>query len=470
MTTRRVLRAANLTAQVIAALLSLAVVVGSGFAWSAYRSFESNVVHVNVIVGATVTPNDGVQVVDDGKDQNILLVGKDDRSTATDQELNVLGIGGDGGGVLTDAMMILHIPSDGAKASLISFPRDSYVAIPGNGHNKLNAAYAFGSNFGKDPDAGIRLLIETLQNITGLTIDHYVGVDLIGFYRITNALGGVPINLCEDVDDGLSGVHLKKGEQTLEGVQALAFVRQRHGLDAYGGDLARVTRQRYVLSQLFTKLQSAGTLSNPVKIKSLLSAVSSSLAMDVDLDPLELANQMRHLTGGGITEATIPTLGDSYVGEMDVENVDFAGMTDFISTMVGTATDPKLAGAPVVAPSTVTVDVLNGAGIGGIAKSNADALQALGFAIGTVTDSQQTSLTTIRYPDGMQSQAKTLAAQVPGAVLVKATSVSRVTLIIGSNNQQVATLMPPGTATPPTTSTTNESTDTRTGDDIDCIH
>jgi LCP family protein required for cell wall assembly len=469
MRARRVLHTAGITVQVICAVLSVVVVLGSGWAWSAYRSFESKVTSVDVIVGAKVAPTEGVEVVDDGKDQNILLVGKDDRESATDNELNVLGIGRDDGSVLTDTMMILHVPADGTRASLISFPRDSYVAIPGNGKNKLNAAYAFGSDFGKDPDAGIQLLIETLQNITGLTIDHYVGIDLIGFYRIANALGGVPINLCEDVDDGNSGVHLKAGAQTLEGVQALAFVRQRYGLDEWGGDLARGARQRYVLSQLFGQVQSAGTLTNPLKIKSVLDAVSSSLTIDKGLVLLDLAKQMRHLTTGGITEASIPTLGTGMQGEMSVVNVDFAGMSDFISRMVGTSTDATLAGAALVDPSTVDVDVLNGAGIGGIAAKNGDALRALGFAVHTVTDSQPTSTTTIRYQDGMQSQAKTLAAQVPGAVMVKTASVAKVTLIIGMNNVQVGSLMPPAGAPAPSEDT-NTSTVVRNGADVDCIH
>lgn len=462
--------------RITCALLSLAILVGSGWAWSAYRDFESNVTRTDALPGGDVTPEEGVVGVNDGKDQNIVLVGKDDRETATDEELRELGTERDGGSLNTDTMMILHVPADGTKATLISFPRDSWVTIPGHGQGKLNSAYSFGSNFGEDPDAGRKLLVTVLQNVTGLKVDHYVEVDLIGFYRISKAIGGVEVNLCEAQYDENSGIDLPAGVSTIQGLQAMAFVRQRYGLDAYGGDLARAARQRYFLTQTFNKVQSAGTLLNPFKLQDLLGAVSSSLTMDKTLDPLQLAKQMQNLTSGGITEATIPTLGTDTIDGQSVIVVDYAGMSDFIATVIGTATDDSLDDAKTVGPSSFTVDVLNGAGVSGIARANADALTALGFSVGNVTDGDATSVTTIRYPDGQQSQAKTLQAQVPGATMIKTDTVKRVTLIIGSNTLQVSSLMPApqagssSPAPPPSDPGTDESTDTRNGADTGCIN
>jgi LCP family protein required for cell wall assembly len=478
-TTRRrdVSRGIWLGVRVVAGMLSLAIVLGTGLAWAKYRQLESGITRSNALpaASASASASDAAPVVNDGKDQNIVLVGKDDRSTATDAQLAELGTERDGGSILTDTMMIMHIPADGSKATLISFPRDSWVSIPGYGKSKLNAAYGYGSNYGANPDAGRQLLIQTLQNMTGLTIDHYVEVDLIGFYDISNAIGGVQINLCAAQQDDYSGIDLPAGIQTIQGTQALAFVRQRHGLDAFGGDLAREKRQQYFLTQVFKKIQSAGVLLNYGKLTSLVSAVSSSLTMDQTLDPLQLAKQMANLTAGNITYATIPTLGTGTSSDgQSIVNVDTAGMADFIAQVIGTATDPTLAGAATVAPSAVTVDVLNGAGVQGIAATNAAALTALGFDVGTVTDGTTTSSTTIRYPDGMQSQAKTLAAMVPGAVLVKTSTVTRVTLIIGANSVQVSSLTPPsssaaGTSAAPAASDTT-STETRNGADDSCIN
>jgi LCP family protein required for cell wall assembly len=366
-------------------------------------------------------------------------------------------------------MLLLHVPSDGSRATLISFPRDSWVSIPGFGQDKLNAAYSYGSNGGADPDAGRRLLIEVIQNLTGLTVDHYVEIGLLGFYNITNALGGVTINLCEPQQDSYSGINLPAGVQKIQGSQALAFVRQRHGLDDYGGDLQRARRQQYFLSQVFKQVQSAGTLLNPIKIQNLLSAVSGSLAMDDPSFALPLAQQMANLSAGNTTMANIPITGFGVSSDgQDIVNVDYTAMPDFIAQVIG-ATDPKYAPAAQTAPANVTVDVLNGTGIDGLARANANALSAAGFAIGSVQDGPVTSSTIIRYPDGKQSQAKALAAEVPGALLSKNNTVGRVTLILGQNEVQVASLTPAApTDSAPTDSPTANTT--RSGADTSCIN
>jgi hypothetical protein len=309
-------------------------------------------------------------------------------------------------------------------------------------------------------------------------MDYYVQVNLYGFYTISNALGGVEINLCEAQQDSYSGIDLQAGPQTIQGTQALAFVRQRHGLDAYGGDIAREKRQQYFLSQVFKQVQSAGTLANPVKLQNLLSAVSGALTISDGLDPLQLAKQMSSLTAGNITMSVLPTLGSGTSPDgQSIENVDFDAIPSFIAQVIG-ATDPKLGTAVTVAPSAVTVAVQNGSGTSGIAAANAAALQALGFQVGPVGDaSSQTASTLIQYPDGMQSQAKTLAAQVPGAVLVLNNQVTAVTLVIGTNNVQVSSLMPAAssgaapTPTPSDSDADNTGADgTRSGADDSCIN
>ena len=121
------------------AALSLVVLVGSGLAWAAYKNFTADIPH-----GASVPPLAAGQKDADGKDQNILLMGNDSRAGASAAELKALSTGNDGGSENTDTMMVLHVPADGSRATVISFPRDSWVDIPGNGKGKLNSAYGDG--------------------------------------------------------------------------------------------------------------------------------------------------------------------------------------------------------------------------------------------------------------------------------------------------------------------------------------
>jgi LCP family protein required for cell wall assembly len=367
-------RAGVVTVQVLATLLSVAVLLGSGYAWATYRSFKNGITRVNVIpqVVTTTDSNGHTTTVPlpnvDGTDQNILIVGNDDRSTATDAELKQLGTTRDGGSLNTDTMMLLHVPADGSTATVISFPRDSYVNIPGYGMNKLNAAYPDGVNDNNGSRAaGGALLVKTIEGLTGLKIDHYMQVDLLGFYRISMAVG--PITVCMNgpmgpatsygevgngYDSGFepdgtfvysySGINLHKGNNKIRGLQALAFVRQRHGLP--NGDLDRIKRQQYFLSAVFRKLVSGGFLLDLPKLNHLLSAFNRSVTMDQTLDPLKLAEQMQNLTAGNVRFATIPTQGFATEGSVgDVVVVDTAAMPAFIKSVIN---------PPAVKPTTST--------------------------------------------------------------------------------------------------------------------
>jgi LCP family protein required for cell wall assembly len=428
----------------VAAIVSLLVLLGSGWAWATYRTFTADIKRVDAI-----TKNPGAKNID-GKDLNILIVGNDDRETATDAELSELGTTRDGGSLNTDTMMLMHVPANGSKATAISFPRDSYVDIPGHGKNKLNAAYTEGVQAGNgDRNAGARLLVQTIEGMTGLTIDHFVQVDLIGFYRISNAVGGIDVCLNAAQQDDFSQINLPAGHSLIEGKQALAFVRQRHGLP--GGDLDRIKRQQYFLSAVFRKMSSGGVLLNPLKLQPLLKAVSSSLTMDPGLDPLKLARQMQNLQAGNFSFTTIPTKGfaDTPVGNVVV--VDTATMPDFIDSLIGTDAASALAAAKAAPASSFAVDVWNGSGVNLRATKNAEALRALGFTTNVPQGNpDQLAATTIRYAPGMEGAAKTLAAQIPGAQIVRSRAVQNVTLILGANGVQVKSLMPVASSTPPT--------------------
>jgi LCP family protein required for cell wall assembly len=286
----------------------LAVLVTAGWAWATWRSFTSNIVRVDAIPSTrtSASASEAHRPLATSA-QNILIVGNDDRDSASDAELALLRTTRDGGSYNTDTMMVLHVPADGSRATVISIPRDSYVAIPGHPMNKINQAYPDGMNASDgNKSIGAQVAVMTVQDLTGLHIDHFVQVDLIGFYRIATAIGGVPVDLCAPTRDPNSGADFRAGPQLITGSDALSFVRQRDGFPNGLGDLDRIKRQQYFLSSAFRTMSSSGVLLNPVKLQKLLHAVSSSLSVDRTLDLLTLAEQLQSLTSGNLYFATIP--------------------------------------------------------------------------------------------------------------------------------------------------------------------
>ncbi len=433
------------------ASISLLVLVGSGIAWVSFQNFTANVPHGLPVPALAAGESDP-----DGSAQNILLIGSDTRAGATHAELKALHTGQDKSTVNADTMMVLHVPAGGGHPTLVSFPRDSWVIIPGYGKGKINSAYPDGyyaaTSAGRTErqaeSAGILSTIRTIHALTGLYIDHYMQVSLLGFYRISEAIGGVPVclknaqNATTDSDaygSGYSGIDLPKGLSVIKGVQALAFVRQRHGLPH--GDLDRIKRQQYFLKAAFQKILSAGSLLNPFKMRDLLEAISSSLLVDPDLDLISLARQFATLTAGTISFVTIPNSGAQLIYpdgvETSIVGVDRAAMPSFIASLDGHGNAAYDAARPA-APSTVTVDVLNGTAIPHLAARNASALQLLGFTTNTVDSTPEPAQASlVEYPPGREAQAKAVASVVPQAKPVVTPGVTRVTVVLGSDGHWV---------------------------------
>jgi LCP family protein required for cell wall assembly len=452
---------ARVTARAAVSLASLILLVASGLAWAAYKNFTSTVPHGDPVPALGAGQQDL-----DGKAIDILLTGNDSRAGASAAELRALSTTTDGGSVNTDTMMLLHVPADGSRATIVSFPRDSWVDIPGHGKGKINSAFGIGYTEAKNArkteiqaeSAGLIMTIKTISALTGLHIDHYVQVNLLGFYRISNAIGGVPVclnaaqNATTDSDafgKGYSGINLPKGTSVIKGSQALAFVRQRHGLPR--GDLDRIVRQQYFLASAFHKVESAGVLLNPFKLHDLLGAVGSSLLTDPTLNMLSLGRTFADMSAGNISYKTIPNNGPQLIYPdgvtTSIVEVNGAAIPSFVRGLDGKA-DSALAKARAAEPASVTVDVLNGTQTVGLAGRNADQLTTLGFHINTVDSANSTvETTTVQYPDGMEAQAKAVSAVVKGAKLVPTPSVQRVTLILGTDGLQVTGLAA-GNSTP----------------------
>jgi LCP family protein required for cell wall assembly len=435
--------------KLLAAFLSLAIVVGSGVAWALYRDFSSNVQTVR-LEGPTDADGNPVKDVD-GKDLNILLVGDDSREGATDAELAELGTTGEGSFENTDTIMVMHVPADGREASVMSFPRDTWVDIPGHDVGKINSAYNYGKQDAGDADeGGVKLLSQVIFNITGLKIDHFIKIGMLGFLRVSNALDGVDLCLNEaqnlstdstaEHPEPYTGINLDKGwNYGVKGHQAIAFVRQRHGVE--GEDIGRIVRQQYFLSAAFRKIESQGTLLNPFKLRDLLTAVSSSLTVDDGLEGtglLKLATQMSALTAGNLVFATVPNDGGRLHEDSGVDYVslDEAAMPEFVATFIG---QPDAFGdAQPADPSKVSVRVVNDTNGDDAGDDAIAALRQLGFTAQAQPSPSVSDTTSIRYPDGMESEAKALAAAVPGAKLVRTGDVSQVTLVLGNDGVAVS--------------------------------
>lgn len=203
-----------------------------------------------------------------------LLVGSDSREGLSDAERKQLGTGSTGG-QRTDTMMIMYVPP-GGRPALISIPRDSYVPIPGNGSNKINAAYAFG---------GPKLLVETVEQSTGLRIDGYMEIGFGGFVNIIDSLGGIRMCLPAAIKDADSKLDLGKGCQTLDGTDALGYVRMRKADPR--GDLGRVDRQREMLAAVAKKAATPATVVNPVRYWRVTHAVTDAIALGEDTSLFE---------------------------------------------------------------------------------------------------------------------------------------------------------------------------------------
>lgn len=223
-----------------------------------------------------------------------LLVGSDARENLTAEQQAELGTGTEVG-KRTDTMMLLYRPPSG-KPALVSLPRDSYVSIPGHGKNKLNAAYALG---------GPQLLVQTVEQDTGLRVDDYLEVGFDGFANVVDAMGGIDVCLDAPMKDKDAHIDLPAGCQTLEGTDALGYVRMRKSDPA--GDLGRMKRQRQVMGLIAKKAASPMTFINPIRYWRLNMALGGAVTRGQDTSTADMAGfaaGMYRVSGtGGLTLA-----------------------------------------------------------------------------------------------------------------------------------------------------------------------
>lgn len=463
-------------------LVSALVLAGTGYYWSQLNSFADKVTTVDVIAEQEESgpPIDGAV--------DILLVGMDSRTDAqgnplSEEQLAMLNAGEADGVLNTDTIILIHVPVEGGKAMGISIPRDSYVAIPDYGKHKINSAYLRRKNDAMETlqqegvtderelqvrsnQEGAKSLIATVQQLTGVTVDHYAEVNLLGFYDITNAIGGIDVCLKAPVQDRFSGANFPAGPQTLSGAPALAFVRQRHGLP--NGDIDRVARQQVFLAGMARKAFS-GNLLTPGSdtMDKLQQAVAKSVVLDEGWNIVEFAQQIVEFTGGNLTFQTIP------VGSLALETpsdgqaveVNPAEVKAFVRGVIPDEAAPD-AGAPD--PAAVTVNVRNGAGVRNLAGDVAESLTSAGFTTGVVDNASPREATVVRFAPGEQANGDLVAQALSGPAQVEedANQVpGQVTVLLGSDYPTNDSLggvrlldLNAGRAQPPTDPTVGDGT------------
>ncbi|GAA4532508.1 LCP family protein [Amycolatopsis samaneae] len=439
-------------------VVSLLVMSLTGYAWAAMQGLVKGLNYADVISNGA----GGEKPADGARD--ILLVGLDSRTDAQGNPLprellDELRAGVADGELNTDTLILVHIPNDGSKAVALSIPRDSYVDIPGGyGRHKINSAYARamadarndlqkqGVSDPKELDvkanqAGAKTLIQTIEKLTGSTIDNYAAVNLLGFSDITKAIGGVDVCLKENVNDSYSGAKFTKGQHTIAGVEALEFVRQRHGLPR--GDLDRVVRQQVFMAGMARKVLSAGTLANPATLNSLIDAIKKSVVLNQNWDIFGFAQQMKGLTGGQLEFRTIPVVNPDYQTPEDgsAVQVDPKQVHDFVQGLTAPA------GKPAPAPDTnadknksTTVDVRNTVGVDGLAAKVQKQLTDKGFTAGDTATASTRRSTVISVPPGQRAAGQAVADALGGKPTIvedRTVDAGHVMVFIGSDYQSL---------------------------------
>jgi LCP family protein required for cell wall assembly len=403
-----------------------------------------------------------------GKGLNVLIIGSDSRAGLTHAQQTQLHVGHDSG-QRSDTMILLHIPSDGRKAEMVSLPRDSYVTIPAHcpggfppkhgkcpkgaavipaQQNKLNASYAFG---------GANLAVSTVEYNTGVRVNHYIEISFLGFVNMVNRLGGVTICNPKPINDPVhydpstggyvgSGLNIPAGNVKLNGTTALEYVRARE-FDPAQGDLGRIQRQQKFMAAMLSKAESAGVLLDLPKLYGFLKAVAGSLTTDSRLgkgEELSLARKLHSMSPKNVDLLTVPLSNTS------------------LSTPVGSAVewDPVLskrlfhdfsADRPItnvirpskltIPPSSIALKVLNATKTQGLAAKAAGALSRLGFSIsgtGNAPAGTSSSQTVVVYGPSRAESARTVAAAVTGSLRREDSSLgSHIELLVGSSYEGV---------------------------------
>ena len=284
--------------------ISIAVLAISAISALAFGTVTASINQIDVFSGIDKRPEKKSTAM------NYLLVGSDTREGLSKAELKALRVGSvaTAAGKRSDTMLLVHISKARDKAVMISIPRDTFALIPEHTsksgklipavYSKINSSFNWG---------GAPLLIQTIEEMTELKIDHYIEINFAGFARIVDSIGGVEVCTKKNINDPKSHLILEAGVHTLNGIESLKYVRTREfdGL----GDLGRMQRQQAFMSAVLRKATSAGVLLNPVTMASFINSSLSAVTTDSELknsDLIALAKQMKSLSTSSVRTLTVP--------------------------------------------------------------------------------------------------------------------------------------------------------------------
>ncbi|MDH6131246.1 LCP family protein required for cell wall assembly [Kitasatospora sp. MAA4] len=436
------------------------VLVTAGAGAYVYQTLSGNIHHSALFAG---TSGDAGHEKPDAFGRtplNILVIGSDTRDNAADCQ-----IGGDcGSGANADVEMVLHVSADRSNATVMSIPRDTMTQLPGcnDEQNHTSMKPVSHGQINSTLDYGPGCTVAAVHQLSGIPIDHFITVDFTGVVKMSDAVGGVPVCVSDDVYDANSHLKLKKGEHTLKGMSALQFVRSR---DAFGdgSDLGRTVTQHMFIGSLVRQLKSAGTLSNPAAVYSLADAATKALTVDDALSGIPqmvgLADDLNKVPADRITFTTMQNVPDprdaaKVVVSPAARNL-FNAITNDQSLTTGsgdkssaaaqatsTAGDPaapatpppaaKPSGAPI---GEIAVHIEDGSKVTGRGVAIKSALIAQGYsARSTDVKGPASDRTTVGYTAGREGDAQEVAASLglPATAVVPGAG-SGITLTIGTD-------------------------------------
>lgn len=422
----------------LTALTAVTALTLTGAGWNYLRATDKGFTKVQALDTGS---HDIVDPVGQLGDENFLIAGTDSRAGANSQ----VGAGttADAEGARSDTVMLVNIPASRQRVVVVSFPRDLDVTrpvceawdndkaqytgskFPSALGDKLNATYALG---------GPKCLIKVLQKLSGLKINHFIGLDFTGFESMVDTVGGVEVCTTKPIVDGQLGTVLSDtGRQVINGATALDYVRARHVLGEERSDYDRIHRQQLFLSSLLRNALSNRVLLDPGKLNGFLTAFTGHAFMDNTgtQDLLMLGRSLQKVAAGEITFLTVPTAGTTSYGneiprESDIKAIFRAIIDDQPLPGEQRSPEPAPASEPppprtltAADPTTVSVQVSNASATSGLASSTAARLAKPGFQIYSVdTFAYGTVATTVvRYAPGHRGEAATVAAAIPGARL-----------------------------------------------------
>jgi LCP family protein required for cell wall assembly len=445
-------------------------------------------------------------------EMNILLMGLESRTYWNGQILpeNILnamhacsqqGVENGCGGNDTNTLILIHIPAGGGKAVGFSIPRDDFVNYPqpydGQSGGKIDQAYGLAMAAEEDKllnadggkltnqiafqgnEAGRAATIATVEQVTGVQINHFAEVNLVGFYELAQVFGGVDVCLNHPVAyDSYSGFYAHHaGLQHLNAAMALAFVRQRHGLT--NGDLDRTHRQQAVVDSVIHQLKTEGVLSDIPKLNQLLDAAKQWVVTDSDWKLMDFATQMQSLESGNTSFQTLPITGYATIDGQDDNTINLQYIQQLVKDTFAAADNPPAPKKetakhsatpppPKATPTTTTVDVYNGGNTPGLASEVLTALQNVGYQQGQVGNTTALTTTQVLYGTGAQGSADNIAsdfkvtAQASGKV-----AAGTVEVMLGADATAVPAI---GTPNAPASSAPPATPEDSNGDSGGTVH